>query len=111
MTYPANLKLKTLKNRSYGKLAGGQSIKYDSTIVFTFTNLPPKALRSFKRNKLWWAVEFDCENLGDHEKLRNKIAVWIDDNCQAGTTHLPHHTNYAGFRKEEDALMCYMAFC
>lgn len=107
-----SLQHKILKNQAYGKLAGGQYIQYPSSFTFTFTKQPPRALRSFKRNKIWWAVEFDCERLGDHDLgLRSKISSWMYDNCQQGTTHLPRFTNYAGFRKEEDALLCYLAFC
>ncbi len=109
---PFPLWVKVLKNRSYGYLAGGASLHFPSSTTIRFTPKPPRALRTYQRNDLWWAVEFDCEYLGDYEStLRGNIEVWMEKNCLAGTTHLPRHTNYAGFRKEEDALMCYLAFC
>ncbi len=78
-----------------------------------------RATEYYKTDMNWWHVEFDCHELTDHPELRDKIYAWAYANCN-GTllSHHPSHSYYvaryashAGFRSEEDAMMCYLAFC
>ncbi len=71
-------------------------------------------LRAVKINpyrKAEWLVAFNCRSLNSFPYFMKELEDWLEQNCKPRRYRIAQYFDNVIFKIEEDAMLCYLAFC